>query len=129
MKITEGLSLRSWHDIKILFKRIRFIFRYGYLPMAHYEGFNWFIDTMRDILTFYRDERTSDPWVLEADYAEDLEEDNHNKVTDDFNKMLEYLDKMDEKNYDYYLVAIASMKENKDKFFELFNKYFYYLWD
>ena len=49
------------------------------------------------------------------------------------NNMLDLLEKMDENNYDYkeldFKEIYERQEEAKNKFFELFSKYFYALWD
>ena len=50
------------------------------------------------------------------------------------NKMLDLLEKMDENNYDYkelddFKEIYEKQEEAKNKFFELFSKIFYALWD
>lgn len=127
---------RFWYynfkDIPIFIKRIFFTLKYGYSPVAQFETFEWFVTVMREILINYRDNRTGTPVVIPDYNTDDLinEDKNIEAYNNIFNEMIELLDKMDECNYlAYDNASLEAMNTAKDKFFELFSKYFYTLWD
>lgn len=137
--LTFGLfeySKRFWcynlKDIPIFIQRIFFTLKHGYSPVAQWETFCWFIAVMREILINYRDNRTGTPVVIPDYHTDDLISENknieiYNNILDE---MIELLDKMDECNYlTYNNASLEAMNAAKDKFFELFSKYFYTLWD
>lgn len=127
---------RFWYhnlkDISIFIKRIFFTLKHGYSPVAQFETFEWFITVMREILINYRDNRTGTPVVIPDYNTDDLinEDKNIEAYNNIFNEMIELLDKMDECNYlAYDNASLEAMNTAKDKFFKLFSKYFYTLWD
>lgn len=130
---------RFWYynlkDIPIFIKRIFFVLKHGYSPAAQWETFGWFIAVMREILINYRDNRIGTPVVI-PDYHTDVlisENKNIEIYNNILNEMIELLDKMDECNSTYNGVSLeemhSAMDTAKNKFFELFSKYFYTLWD
>nr|DAJ34555.1 MAG TPA: hypothetical protein [Caudoviricetes sp.] len=126
---------RNLKDIPIFFQRIFFTLKHGYSPVAQWETFEWFIAVMREILINYRDNRTGTPVVIPDYNIDDLISENKNIeiYNNILNEMIELLDKMDECNSTYNGVSLeemhSAMNAAKDKFFELFSKYFYTLWD
>lgn len=123
---------RNLKDIPIFFQRIFFTLKHGYSPVAQWETFEWFIAVMREILINYRDNRTGTPVVIPDYHTDSLISENKNieAYNNIFNEMIELLDKMDECNYlTYNNASLEAMNAAKDKFFELFSKYFYTLWD
>lgn len=141
-KLSFGLFMfhgKSWwrnlKDIPIFIKRIFFVLKHGYSPVAQWETFGWFITVMREILINYRDNRTGTPVVIPDYDADDLisENKNVNVYNNILNEMIKLLDKMDECNSTYNGVSLekmsSAMDSAKNKFFELFSKYFYTLWD
>lgn len=126
---------RNLKDIPIFFQRIFFILKHGYSPVAQWETFEWFIAVMREILINYRDNRTGTPVVIPDYHTDDLISENKNIeiYNNILNEMIELLDKMDECNSTYNDVSLeemhSAMDSAKNKFFELFSKYFYTLWD
>lgn len=118
---------RNLKDIPIFFQRIFFTLKHGYSPVAQWETFEWFIAVMREILINYRDNRTGTPVVIPDYDADDLISENKNieAYNNILNEMIELLDKMDE----YDNTSLEAMDSAKNKFFELFSKYFYTLWD
>lgn len=127
---------RFWYhnlkDIPIFIKRIFFTLKHGYSPVARFETFEWFITVMREILINYRDNRMGTPVVIPDYKTDDLisEDKNIEAYNNIFNEMIELLDKMDENNYlTYDSASLEAMNTAKDKFFKLFSKYFYTLWD
>ena len=126
---------RNLKDIRIFIKRIFFTLKHGYSPVAQWETFGWFIAVMREILINYRDNRTGTPVVSPDYHTDDLISENKNIeiYNNILNEMIELLDKMDECNSTYNGVSLeemhSAMDSAKNKFFELFSKYFYTLWD
>lgn len=130
---------RNLTDIHIFIERIFFVLKHGYSPVAKWETFEWFIDVMREILTNYRYNRVGTSGVVEYrddDSWSDENEEAYNKILDE---MIELLDKMEERYYlsenieDLKKIDYTEMynkqNEAKDRFFELFSKYFYTFWD
>ena len=126
---------RNLKDIPIFIKRIFFVLKHGYSPVAQWETFSWFIAVMREILVNYRDNRTGTPVVIPDYNIDDLISENKNIeiYNNILNEMIKLLDKMDECNSTYNSVSLeemhSAMDSAKNKFFELFSKYFYTLWD
>lgn len=123
---------RNLKDIPIFIKRIFFTLKHGYSPVAQWETFCWFIAVMREILINYRDNRTGTPVVIPDYHTDNLISENKNIeiYNNILNEMIELLDKMDECNYlTYNNASLEAMNAAKNKFFELFSKYFYALWD
>lgn len=126
---------RNLKDIPTFIKRIFFTLKHGYSPVAQWETFEWFIAVMREILINYRDNRTGTPVVIPDYHTDDLISENKNIeiYNNILNEMIELLDKMDECNSTYNGVSLeemhSAMDSAKNKFFELFSKYFYTLWD
>lgn len=126
---------RNLKDIPIFIQRIFFTLKHGYSPVAQWETFEWFIAVMREILINYRDNRMGTPVVIPDYNIDDLISENKNIeiYNNILNEMIELLDKMDECNSTYNGVSLeemhSAMNAAKDKFFELFSKYFYTLWD
>lgn len=126
---------RNLKDIPIFIKRIFFTLKHGYSPVAQWETFGWFIAVMQEVLTNYRNNRMGTPVVIPGYDIDDLVSENknvevYNNILD---KMIMLLDKMDENNPAYNDVSLeeihSTMDIAKDRFFELFSKYFYTLWD
>ena len=141
-KLSFGLFMfhgKSWwrnlKDIPIFIKRIFFTLKHGYSPVAQWETFGWFITVMREILINYRDNRMVTPVVIPGYDVDDLisENKNVNVYNSLLDGMITLLDKMDENNSAYNDVSLeemhSAMDSAKNKFFELFSKYFYTLWD
>ena len=126
---------RNLKDIPIFIKRIFFVLKHGYSPVAQWETFSWFIAVMREILVNYRDNRTGTPVVIPDYNIDDLISENKNIeiYNNILNEMIKLLDKMNECNSTYNGVSLeeihSAMDRAKNKFFELFSKYFYTLWD
>ena len=114
--------------LKIYRERIRHLKKYGYSPQAEWETYLWLIDVIKPILKHYRYDRRGTPWVLdepEGNWTQDQEDRNGSFYNSELDKMLELLDKMDERNCS----DSDKMKKASKEFFELFAKYFYGLWD
>ena len=128
--------VRFFKDLSIYHLRIKKFKKKGYSEVAEWETFTWFISVMKQILTYYRDHRAGTPFVLEDENIifNNEEQTARNEAFYDsiLNKMLDLLEKMDENNYyrELDLKEISEKQEEaKNKFFELFSKYFYALWD
>ena len=109
--------------IPLYFKQMHFLIKHGYDKYAHWETFNWFIDTMSSVLKKYRKIHYGYPWNMELDEWDAI-----------IDRMIELLDLMDEdsqtyQDYEDYKKLLEDMNSAKDEFFELFSKYFYHLWD
>lgn len=121
---------RNIKDIKILFKRLIFILKHGYAPQARWETFAWFIDTMKEILSYYRNDRCGSAIVIDNYTSDEENTIAYNNIID---KMIDLLNKMDEDNPIYNNMGFRErddcMLKAKDEFFELFSKYFYMFWD
>lgn len=120
-------------EIPRYFKLMHHLIKYGYDEYATWETFDWFIDTMGDILTRYRNNHISYPIMFNrVDPSEEQEE--YDLVID---TMINLLGDMDEDNpkyngaktYDDFCRKRKAMLEAKDEFFRLFSEYFYNLWD
>lgn len=113
-------------DIPIYFKRLAFLLKHGYSPAAQWETYHWFICVMREIFTFYKNERVGDIPI------EEVPEDKWEDMNDEFyDNLLSLLDDMDEEKYypkDTMLGKIK-MERAKEEFFKFFSKYFYDFWD
>lgn len=123
---------RNLKDIPIFIQRIFFTLKHGYSPAVQWETFEWFIAVMREILINYRNNRMGTPVVIPDYNIDDLISENKNIeiYNNILNEMIELLDKMDECNYlTYNNASLEAMNAAKDRFFELFSKYFYTLWD
>jgi hypothetical protein len=111
------------------------LIKHGYDEYATWETFDWFIDTMRDILTYYRNHHNGYP--VAPNFNELLQEELEIEYDNDLNKMISLLNDMDENNPKYeaeeyqkdYRKHYEEMYAAKDEFFVLFSKYFYNLWD
>ena len=135
-KLSFGLFMfhgKSWwrnlKDIPIFIKRIFFVLKHGYSPVANWETFQWFIDVMREILTNYRHFRSGTPDIIDSGTKnENIEA--YNAILD---RMIDLLDKMDESNPIYnnmsWKDADKKKEDAKNEFFKLFSEYFYCLWD
>lgn len=126
--------IRWLKDLKIYRDRIKYMKKYGYSPQAEWESFIWFIDVMRNILSFYRHKRRGTAYYLDEPYESTNEqlERNEEYFNSELDKMLELLDKMDERKIDTTPATkedYDKLREASDEFFKMFAKYFYGLWD
>ena len=135
--------MKLYYKIKNKLEDIWYPFKYrcqrfarGYADEDVFNIDLWFVNTVKPMLVYLKDHGIG--FQGEFDY-----EDEWNKV---LAEMINCLDLMDEDNVCNFLgfceiEDIMKMKtedfkkvhdlinENKDKFFQLFSKYFYYLWD
>ena len=113
-------------QIPLYFELMHHLIKYGYDEYATWETFDWFIDTMKSILTSYRKHHWGYPIDIEAEEWDNI-----------IDKMIALLDDMDECNPKYEIEEYEKeptkkydeMNAAKDEFFKLFSKYFYNLWD
>lgn len=119
-------------EIPKLVKRICFVIKHGYTDLMWWSTRDWFVSGMKDALINYRHNRNSTPVVI-PDYSTENAEKNEYVWNNILNRMIEYISYMDETNpiYDDIdpKVKYEMMEYYKDKFFELYSKYFYNLWD
>lgn len=125
---------RNFKEIPLYFRLMHHLTKHGYDEYAEWETFSWFIETMRSILREYRKNHESFPVVIDGyDYgSEDI--DKAGEVWESIiDRMISLLDNMDECNPKYEKVSDKEkwemMHDAKDRFFDLFSKYFYHLWD
>lgn len=124
-------------EIPLYFRLMHHLIKHGYDEYATWETFDWFIITMKDILTYYRNNHQGYP-VLDIDCDdEDTFEEIAEKYDAEIDRMISLLDDMDEDSPKYeaeeyqedYRKHYEEMFAAKDEFFKLFSKYFYNLWD
>lgn len=136
---------RPWQNIKdipIAIKRIFFTLKHGYAPQVNFDLYQWFIDTISEILYKYRNERWGTPFVLDEkewdDNNEALWDENKKQYDAILDEMLDFLKIMneeeclgdDENKWEIELNEYYKNRDKaKDKFFKLFSKYFYTFWD
>ena len=123
----------TWYDFRCRCQRFKRGWAYGDVWSMDY----WFMRTVKPMLIHLRDNGIGIPGCL---YNE--EDDSRDAWEAILTEMINCLELMDEDNaekhlgitYNDYSVESskktwALMEENKNRFFELFNKYFYNLWD
>ena len=124
---------RNIKEIPLYFRLMRHLTKYGYDEYASWEIFDWFTNTMRSILQEYKKSHVGFPVVIDGCTCDD--DFNHaGEVWESIiDKMISLLDCMDEENPKYKNVSEKEkwdmMEDAKDRFFDLFSKYFYNLWD
>lgn len=149
-KITNGLFRykgrhfwRNVKDVPILFQRLDCILKHGYNPIACIDCSAWFIDTMKEVLTEYLENHQGYK-ILDANKDAVWNEEAWENVV---KEMIDCLERMDECAYydthpceydetgnsddlmKWYDEVWKEMGYAKRRFFLLFNKYFYDLWD
>lgn len=137
---------RYWYlnlkQIPLYFKLMHHLIKHGYDEYAKWETFNWFINTMKEILLNYKNNKQGIPILVENypmwhdendEEAEKIIKKNEELWNNTLNRMIELLELMDECNPKYenynYGKRWEEMNNAKDEFFKLFAKYFYNLWD
>ena len=125
-------------EIPTYFKLMHHLIKHGYDEYATWETFDWFIDTMKNILTTYRYGHLGYPvGSLDEEWTEEMQNQLEIDYDADLDKMIALLNDMDECNPKYEAEEYEKnlkrkydeMHEAKDEFFKLFSKYFYNLWD
>ena len=132
-RISFGLFLGSFwmkiKDIPIFLKRVVYTLRHGYPPQATWEIYEWHRRVMLETLSEFRKNLNGYP-VLDENASPEEQYDKWGAIIDE---MCEYLDAMAEDNYDLSIENLEksdlARTEAKDKFFELFSKYYFHLWD
>ena len=149
-KITSGLFLyrglyfwRNIKDIFILIRRVFFILKHGYNPIARWDYYAWFIDITKDILNEYLKDHVGYKIIDDTKSPEWNEQAWENIIKE----MMDCLARMDENAYydtkpcrydetgdrddlmKWYNEVEKEMEIAKRRFFLLMNKYFYDLWD
>ena len=132
-RISFGLFLGSFwtklKDIPIFLKRVVYTLRHGYPPQATWEIYEWHRRVMLETLSEFRKNLNGYP-VFDENASPEEQYDRWGAIIDE---MCEYLDAMAEDNYDLSIENFEksdlARKEAKDKFFELFSKYYFHLWD
>lgn len=113
---------RNIKDLWILIKRVFFVLRHGYSPQALWEMDVWFVDVMKELLTWQRDNRMSVGYFEKETANED---ENREKTDALLNHMLGLLEKADP----FQTGEFEEAEKAKNEFLELFSKYFYKFWD
>lgn len=129
---------RIWYNLRRRIQRFKRGYAYGDVWNMDY----WFVRTVKPMLTHLRDHGIGVPYEL---YNPD--EDNERIGWENvLTEMINCLDMMDEDKVwghlgfrdddaykrmtkEDYEKCYGIMEENKNRFFELFSKYFYSLWD
>ena len=116
----------SWHNFRVRCQR----FKRGWAYSDIWDMDYWFMRTVRPMLVHLRDHGCGIPNDLYVDG------DNERIYWENvLTEMISCLDLMDEENvYESlgitdYKRARVIMEENKNRFFELFSKYYFDLWD
>lgn len=135
-----------WKNIKrfpCLFRRIGYVLKHGYSPIARWDYEAWFIDTTKDIFTEYL------KYHVGYKVIDDTKDEEWNCQTWEnvIKEMIDCLERMDESKYydtkpcrydetgnkddlmKWYDEVWKEMGIAKRRFFLLFNKYFFDLWD
>lgn len=134
-RISFGLFLGSFwmklKDVPIFLKRVVYTLRHGYPPQATWEIYEWHRCVMLETLSEFR--KNLNGYPASYDDEDSSPEEQYAKWGAIIDEMCNYLDAMSEDSYDY---SIENFKKNdlarteaKDKFFALFSKYYFYLWD
>ena len=123
-----------WYDLRVRCQR----FKRGYAYSDVWDIDCWFMDMMKPMLTHLRDHGIGIPFDLYNSEDENERIDWENILTE----MIECLDLMhedaaqeylgildDDHSVESYKKVTDFMYKKKDRFFELFSKHFYSLWD
>ena len=121
--------------IPLYFRLMHYLIKHGYDEYATWETFDWFIDTMKAILTDYRNNHQGYP--VSSIVNDMLDEDSAAAYDKGLDKMIALLNDMDENSPKYETEEYDTNAPKKydeiyaakDEFFKLFAEYFYNLWD
>lgn len=141
-------------DRQILKERKKFLREHGYSPVATWEINSWFEDTMYDVLVRYRkdmhgyptsiidEEEWGSPITDKVYFSEEYNNACEKKWNDIIDEMISALKNLKDWNYPDYdqtqsqeeiqqinKEAFEKREEYKQKFFNLFVKYYDNLWD
>lgn len=118
-------------EIPLYFKLIHQLIKRGYDSYANINTYDWFMYTMKDILSTFRANHNGYPVAVLHD--KEKQKEFEKEYDADLDTMISLLDDMDECNpkYEDYDVdlMLEEMENAKNKFFELFSEHFYSLWD
>lgn len=116
---------RNLHDLKIYFKRRKFLLKHGYGEQALWESYAYFLDEWEEILEFYRYHRNGTPVLV------NLGEDGWEKCNDEaYNELLDrMLKNLRIMKADDGIVFSQETIDAKVAFFADFSKYFFHFWD
>ena len=119
---------RNLKDLKVYFKRRKFLRKNGYNEPLLWDWSAGFIAMMREVLDYYRHSAVS-YWPMEG-VPENQQQAEWNHLLD---RMITLLNYMDETNPIYDNVefgeAVAMRENSTVEFFELFCRYFRAFWD
>lgn len=131
--------MRYWYknvvNIPGYFRAMHHLIKYGYDEYATWETFDWFIDTMKSVLTEYRNSHIGYPVFTMESIDEETMDEFAKRYDEGIDHMVELLNLMDENNpkYEEYEFDFKRIEKEKNDakvdFFELFSEYFYTLWD
>lgn len=118
-------------------RETRFLKKHGYDISARWATCDWFIETMKEILSYHRNYGYGAPVLIPLNkdfiYSEEQQKLNEQKWNSELDKMLVLLEDMDENNPKYETMDVTEsfneVTKAKEEFFVLFSKNFYYLWD
>lgn len=126
----------SIKDFFTMLKRIPYVIRHGYYPQATFETYMYMIDTWRDILTWYKDNRSGTEVIIDLLDGNSINQDwyteNENAYDERLNKMLAELDIMAKDPFDHpdgYKAGDTAREEAAESFFKTFKDLFFGLWD
>ena len=116
---------KNFKNILQFISDIYFLLKNGYDRAALWDIDIWFVDTMRDILTKFKNNTTGIPSEFE---------DNPGQWQETLSRMIVLLDNMDmhdvsDSNVLSFCTHTKEKEQAKNQFFELFSKHFYELWD
>lgn len=118
-------------DFFIFLKRVKYILKNGYSPIAKWEMDSWFVCVMRDILKKYNEERMGYPGRF-AD-ADDGEEQWSKEVNHAIELLEEYYELYSNSFYDFDAEKVKERQDNikrvKKEFFKWFSDNLEDLWD
>lgn len=115
-----------------------FFIKNGYTYDATYNHFDWFIEMESKILNDLIKNSNEYPSEFTKYNTTECPDAGYEEWIKIIKKMVHCLDKMDENNDEYLNMPINkeswkkqddSMREAKEEFFNLFNEYFYSMWD
>lgn len=123
-------------DFFIMLKRIPYVIRHGYYPQATFETYAYMIDIWKDILTWYRNNRSGTEIVIDLLDGNSVNHDwyaeNEKTYNEKLDKMLAELDIMAIDPLDCidgYEAGDIKRQKAAERFFNIFKDLFFGLWD